>query len=372
MCIRDSCTRIEENGTVNPLTDAKREEILGVNQDMAQSALRVIGVAYRLMDKADPSPESENDLIFVGLVGMIDPPREEAKEAIDVCKTAGIQVKMITGDHKITASAIGAQLGIETDRTVEGREINEMTDEQLRECVKTTNVFARVSPEHKVRLVDAVRAKDVYKRQSAPRAGRTASLPPEPEAFRRKRAYRRSRNLLRHTASVHKPPRRHFLSEPSDPPSERFHLPHAPWHPRSFSYFPSVKNKLPLFSCSSSISFILSENPPEAVYKRQGLRHPLCSAFRLQSYLPHILLPDRLPACGPSSLVKRYAYSSSSSSLSIILKRLFCRQICFYYNQAAGFCQDRFPLFLCPAADRRFHQLPAWREICGRSGSCRT
>ena len=152
------CTRIEEKGVVNPLTDAKREEILGVNQDMAQSALRVIGVAYRTMSEADPSPESENDLIFVGLVGMIDPPREEAKAAIDVCKTAGIQVKMITGDHKITASAIGAQLGIETDRTVEGREINEMTDEQLRECVKTTNVFARVSPEHKVRLVDAVRA----------------------------------------------------------------------------------------------------------------------------------------------------------------------------------------------------------------------
>ena len=151
------CTRIEEKGVVNPLTDAKREEILGVNQDMAQSALRVIGVAYRTMNEADPSPESENDLIFVGLVGMIDPPREEAKAAIDVCKTAGIQVKMITGDHKITASAIGAQLGIETDRTVEGREINEMTDEQLRECVKTTNVFARVSPEHKVRLVDAVR-----------------------------------------------------------------------------------------------------------------------------------------------------------------------------------------------------------------------
>ena len=152
------CTRIEENGIVNPLTDAKREEILDVNQEMAQSALRVIGVAYRTMKEADPSPESENDLIFVGLVGMIDPPREEAKAAIDVCKTAGIQVKMITGDHKITASAIGAQLGIQTDRTVEGREISEMNDEQLRECVKTTNVFARVSPEHKVRLVDAVRA----------------------------------------------------------------------------------------------------------------------------------------------------------------------------------------------------------------------
>ena len=152
------CTRIEEKGAVSPLSDAKREEILGVNQSMAQSALRVIGVAYRTMKEADPSPESENDLIFVGLVGMIDPPREEAKAAIDVCRTAGIQVKMITGDHKITASAIGAQLGIETDRTVEGREINEMSDEQLRECVKTTNVFARVTPEHKVRLVVAVRA----------------------------------------------------------------------------------------------------------------------------------------------------------------------------------------------------------------------
>ncbi len=152
------CTRMEIDGKVVALSQEKREEVLSVNQEMAQSALRVIGVAYREVAQANPDPSEENDLIFVGLVGMIDPPREEAKAAIDVCKTAGIQVKMITGDHKITASAIGRQLGIETDRTVEGREINEMTDEQLQECVKTTNVFARVSPEHKVRLVDAVRA----------------------------------------------------------------------------------------------------------------------------------------------------------------------------------------------------------------------
>jgi len=152
------CVSIELNGKVEALGDAKREEILAKNQAFAEEALRVIGVAYRVVDKAVVDLEMENDLIFVGLMGMIDPPRVEAKDAVAVCKKAGIQVKMITGDHKVTASAIGAQLGIESAKTVEGREINEMSDEELRECVKTTSVFARVSPEHKVRLVDAVRA----------------------------------------------------------------------------------------------------------------------------------------------------------------------------------------------------------------------
>ena len=152
------CVSIELNGKVEALSDAKREEILAKNQAFAESALRVIGVAYRIVDKAVVDLEMENDLIFVGLMGMIDPPRVEAKDAVAVCKTAGIQVKMITGDHKITASAIGAQLGIESEKTVEGREINEMSEDELRECVKTTSIFARVSPEHKVRLVDAVRA----------------------------------------------------------------------------------------------------------------------------------------------------------------------------------------------------------------------
>ena len=154
------CVSIDLGGRVEPLTDEKRQEILAVNQSMAESALRVIGGAYREMEKVDTSFESENELVFTGLVGMIDPPREEAKAAIQVCKKAGIQVKMITGDHKITATAIGQQLGIVEGNAVaiEGRAINEMDDEQLKECVKTTNVFARVSPEHKVRLVDAVRA----------------------------------------------------------------------------------------------------------------------------------------------------------------------------------------------------------------------
>ena len=152
------CVSIELNGKVEVLGATKREEILAKNQAFAEEALRVIGVAYRVVEKAAVDLEMENDLIFVGLMGMIDPPRVEAKDAVAVCKNAGIQVKMITGDHKVTASAIGAQLGIESERTVEGREINEMSDEELRECVKTTSVFARVSPEHKVRLVDAVRA----------------------------------------------------------------------------------------------------------------------------------------------------------------------------------------------------------------------
>lgn len=154
------CISIDLGGKVEALTDEKRQEILSVNQNFAESALRVIGSAYREMSAVDTSFESENDLIFTGLVGMIDPPREEAKAAIDVCKKAGIQVKMITGDHKITATAIGRQLGIVEGEAVavEGRAISEMDDAQLRECVKTTNVFARVSPEHKVRLVDAVRA----------------------------------------------------------------------------------------------------------------------------------------------------------------------------------------------------------------------
>ncbi len=154
------CIAIDLNGTVEELSEEKRQEILAANQGFAEDALRVIGAAYKQVEQVDASFEAENDLIFVGLVGMIDPPREEAKDAINVCKKAGIQVKMITGDHKITATAIGRQLGIveEGAVAVEGREISEMDDEQLRESVKTVNVFARVSPEHKVRLVDAVRA----------------------------------------------------------------------------------------------------------------------------------------------------------------------------------------------------------------------
>lgn len=154
------CDTILIDGEVQPLTDSKRNEILAVNESFAASALRVIASAYKNVDQAEVHFDDENHLTFTGLVGMIDPPRTEAKEAIELCKTAGIQVKMITGDHKITATAIGKQLGIVAadGDAVDGSAIDAMDDNQLRETVKTVNVFARVSPEHKVRLVDAVRA----------------------------------------------------------------------------------------------------------------------------------------------------------------------------------------------------------------------
>ena len=153
------CVHIETQDGVKELDDATRQQILDTNKSLAESALRVIGVAYKNVNEICSDFSEEQELIFVGLMGMIDPPREEAKDAIDVCKKAGIHVKMITGDHHITASAIGEKLGILSEAgAIEGKEINEMTDAQLQEAVKTTNVFARVSPEHKVRLVDAVRA----------------------------------------------------------------------------------------------------------------------------------------------------------------------------------------------------------------------
>lgn len=154
------CDSILIDGKVEALTDSKRQEILDINETFAKEALRVIGSAFKVVGNEKIDFDAENHLVFTGLVGMIDPPREEAKEAIEVCKTAGIQVKMITGDHKITATAIAGQLGIvgPNARAVEGSEINEMDEMELREVVKTVSVFARVSPEHKVRLVDAIRA----------------------------------------------------------------------------------------------------------------------------------------------------------------------------------------------------------------------
>ena len=153
------CVQVETADGIKELDEATRGRILETNKSLAESALRVIAVAYKNVDVINANFDEEENLVFVGLMGMIDPPREEAKDAIDVCKQAGIHVKMITGDHHITASAIGEKLGILSEAgAIEGREINEMTDEQLQEVVKTTNVFARVSPEHKVRLVDAVRA----------------------------------------------------------------------------------------------------------------------------------------------------------------------------------------------------------------------
>lgn len=153
---------IFEAGKVVPITDQHKSKIMENNNKMAQSALRVLAVSYKELTNYnhDNLLDEEQDLVFIGLTGMIDPPREEAKKSVEVCKRAGIRAIMITGDHKTTASAIGKQLGIieSENQSMEGKEINNLSDEQLKETVKKVSVFARVSPEHKVRLVDAVKA----------------------------------------------------------------------------------------------------------------------------------------------------------------------------------------------------------------------
>lgn len=120
----------------------------------------MLGVASKAVETLDDFDSQENSLTYLGLMCMIDPPREEVKPAVDECRKAGIRVKMITGDHKITASAIAGDLGIMSpgEEALEGAEIQLLSDEELREKVKTVNVFARVSPEHKVRLVAACKA----------------------------------------------------------------------------------------------------------------------------------------------------------------------------------------------------------------------
>ena len=130
------------------------------NEEMAKEALRVLACAYKEFDHEPTQAELENiesDLIFVGMVGMIDPPREEAKKAVEKCKTAGIKTVMITGDHKITATAIAKKLGIleNEDEAITGAELEKMSDEDLQKNVRHYSVYARVSPEHKVRIVKA-------------------------------------------------------------------------------------------------------------------------------------------------------------------------------------------------------------------------
>ena len=132
---------------------------------MSEDALRVLAVAYKEIDEVPQNPTSdelENGLIFMGLVGMIDPPRPEAKEAVAICRRAGIKAVMITGDHVVTASAIARELGIlgEGDRAITGAELDAMSDEELDSCVENISVYARVSPENKIRIVKAWQRKD--------------------------------------------------------------------------------------------------------------------------------------------------------------------------------------------------------------------
>ena len=155
-------TRIEINGEIRPITDEDKQAILATNKDLAKQALRVLMMAYKTTNDI-PTLESEvveSDLIFSGLVGMIDPERPEAAEAVRVAKEAGIRPIMITGDHQDTAEAIAKRLGIIDPNDMEnhvftGAELNELSDEEFQKVFKQYSVYARVSPEHKVRIVKA-------------------------------------------------------------------------------------------------------------------------------------------------------------------------------------------------------------------------
>ena len=169
------CDRFEGPSGLQPLTEGKRREILAQNAQMAKQALRVLAVAYRVEAGEDGgggerrrSPlqggvldeRAERGLIFLGLIAMQDPPRPEAKEAVRTCRRAGIRPVMITGDHAATAAAIAKELGILTESrgVLTGQELDQISDSELRKAVKSTAVFARVSPEHKSRVVRAFQA----------------------------------------------------------------------------------------------------------------------------------------------------------------------------------------------------------------------
>ena len=151
------CTSYIVNGEVKNNLEEYKNIIDENNKEMASSALRVLAMAYKIVDTIPSNEELEKDLSFVGMVGMIDPPREEAKVAVQKCKTAGIKPVMITGDHKITAIAIAKKLGIleNEDEALTGAELEEMSQEELTQKIAQYSVYARVSPEHKVRIVKA-------------------------------------------------------------------------------------------------------------------------------------------------------------------------------------------------------------------------
>ena len=158
----DRVTKIEKHGQVSAFTEDDRTTSMKLNKEMATQALRVLAMAYKVIDTLPETVDTdsiEHDLIFAGLVGMIDPERKEAAAAIKVAQSAGIRTIMITGDHRDTAQAIAKRLGIlrpdQEDGVLTGGELNDISDEELERTVDTYSVYARVSPEHKVRIVKA-------------------------------------------------------------------------------------------------------------------------------------------------------------------------------------------------------------------------
>jgi len=173
--ILDHCTKIFKDGETKKLTKREKKRILQTNEQMARDALRVLGVAFKELTDIEPEEFSElskeqethkrieSDLTFVGLVGMIDPPREEALRANKICKQAGIKTIMITGDHRLTAVAVAKEIGIikgnPDNMSLTGAELDALSDEEFERVVEDVRVYARVSPEHKLRIVKALKKK---------------------------------------------------------------------------------------------------------------------------------------------------------------------------------------------------------------------
>lgn len=151
----ECCTHMKKGTQIVRLTTYEKQRVSEAARKMSESALRVLAIAYRKLN--DPHQSVEREMTFVGLVGLIDPPRQEVKESITQCRDAGIEVVMITGDHPLTALAIARQLGIakREDQVMTGRDLDEIDDAQLMEKAGSIRVFARVTPEHKVRIVSA-------------------------------------------------------------------------------------------------------------------------------------------------------------------------------------------------------------------------
>ncbi len=162
--VLERCSRRLSSDGIRELDSSTREHFRGKNRTMAARALRVLAFALRPLESDPPEEpgEAEQDLIFVGMAGMIDPPRPEAGKALEICRQAGIRVKMITGDHKETALAIAREMGLvwENEEALSGAELDRLSPEELRGRVGKVSVFARVSPEHKVRIVEALQAEE--------------------------------------------------------------------------------------------------------------------------------------------------------------------------------------------------------------------
>lgn len=163
--VLDLCDSIMEEGHIVPLTNEKKQQVLDINRDMARQALRVLGIAFRPMDKVPEVCDAETverHLTFVGLLGMIDPPRPEVKEAVKIAKGAGLKTVMVTGDYKDTAEAVAREIGLlePNGKVLTGTDLDAMSEEELAEIIENVNVCCRVSPQHKTKIVEAFKAKD--------------------------------------------------------------------------------------------------------------------------------------------------------------------------------------------------------------------